>query len=171
MAMDTECDATVEAQGNAEVMKKIRELRDSLIAEHTGREPAELAKAIEETGSMRAAIGPARPGERHLGELEAKEVPESVLSLAAAVGDIEKPMPLDSLVRAFTPDTSGKRAPPGTKVVIVLSAIAIALALLWRFTPLSSVLTLQTAVEFAQQLRNHPLAPMIVILAYTPPAS
>ena len=168
MAMDTECDATVEAQGNPEVMKTIRDFRDRLIAEHTGKEPAEIARAIEETGSMRAAIGPARPGERYLGELEAKEVPDSVLSLAAAVGDIEKPMPLDSLVRAFTPDTSGKHAPPGTKIVIVLSVIAIALALLWRFTPLSSVLTLQTAVEFAQQLRNHPLAPIIIILAYTP---
>jgi uncharacterized membrane protein YdjX (TVP38/TMEM64 family) len=77
-------------------------------------------------------------------------------------------VPLDTLVRSFTPDTSGKRMPPGAKAVIVMSTLAIVLALLWRFTPLSSMITLQAAVEWAQAMRNHPLAPLIVILAYTP---
>jgi uncharacterized membrane protein YdjX (TVP38/TMEM64 family) len=168
MAMDTECDATIEARGHPEVMKKIREIRDRLIAEHSGEEPAVIARRIEEAGGIRAALGKPAGGKPYLGELEAPEVPESVLSLAAAVGDIEKPMPLDSLVRAFTPDTSGKRAPPGTKLVIVATIIAVVLGLIWRFTPLSQALTLQTAVEWAQAMRNQPLAPLIVILAYTP---
>jgi phosphatidylserine/phosphatidylglycerophosphate/cardiolipin synthase-like enzyme/uncharacterized membrane protein YdjX (TVP38/TMEM64 family) len=168
MAMDTECDATVEARGNAEVQRKIREIRDRLIGEHTGTAPEEIARRIESQGGMRKAIEASRGEKRWLGRLEAPEVAETVLSLAAAVGDIEKPMPLDSLVRAFTPDTSGKRLPPGTKAVIVMTFAAVVLALLWRFTPLSRALTLQTAVDWARELRNHPLAPLIVILAYTP---
>ena len=168
MAMDTECDATIEARGNADVARKIREIRDRLIGEHTGTAPEEIARRVELEGGMRKAIAASRTEKRWLGKLDAPEVPETVLSLAAAIGDIEKPMPLDSLVRAFTPDTSGKRLPPGTKAVIVMTLAAVVLALLWRFTPLSRALTLQTAVDWARELRNHPLAPLVVILAYTP---
>jgi phospholipase D1/2 len=168
MAMDSECDVTVEARGDANVRKTIRHIRDRLIAEHTGTEPADMAACVEKSGGMAKAIAHCGSPKRKLDELEAPEIPESVLSLAAAIGDIEKPMPLDSLVRTFTPDTSGKRVPPGTKAVVVLSIFAIVLALIWRFTPLSEVLTLQTAFEWGRSLRGHQLAPLIVILAYTP---
>lgn len=168
MAMDTECDATIEARGDATVMRTIHGIRDRLMAEHTGAEPDAIERLVKETGSLRQAIERAGSPKRNLGRLEAPEVPESVLSVAQAVGDIEKPMPLDSLVRTFTPNTSGKRVPPGTKAVILLSCVAIVLALVWRFTPLSEAVTLQTAVEWARALRHHPLAPLIVILAYTP---
>ncbi|HET9651899.1 MAG TPA: VTT domain-containing protein, partial [Usitatibacter sp.] len=168
MAMDTECDVTVEAQGDAAVAKTIRELRDTLVAEHAGEEPAAMAARIASAGGMAKAIAQSGSDKRRLAELEAPEVPESVLSVAAAIGDIEKPIPLDSLVRSFTPDTSGKRVPPGTKAVIVLSLFAIALALAWQFTPLAGFVTLQAAYEWAHEIHLLPWAPLLVILAYTP---
>jgi len=168
MSMDTECDVTIEARGDPEVMRTIRAFRDELIGEHTGTAPEEIARRIEAAGGIRKAIEQSGTEKRRLRELEAPEIPESVLSMAAAIGDIEKPMPLDSLVRAFTPDTSGKRLPPATKAIVVMTVIAVLLGLVWRFTPLNEAITLKAAVEWAQAMRNHPLAPLIVILAYTP---
>ncbi|HET9580580.1 MAG TPA: VTT domain-containing protein [Usitatibacter sp.] len=168
MAMDTECDVTVEARGDDAVRRTIREIRDRLIAEHSGAEPAAMAARIEAEGGMANAIAKSGSPRRRLGELEAPEVPDSVLSVAAAIGDIEKPIPLDGLVRSFTPDTSGKRVPPGTKAVIVMTLVAIVLALGWQFTPLSGFVSLQAAYEWAHEIRGLPWAPLLVILAYTP---
>jgi phospholipase D1/2 len=168
MSMDTECDATIEARGDPGVARTIRGFRDRLIGEHTGTAPDEVARRIEAAGGMRKAIDGSRTPRRWLGELEAPEIPETVLSVAQAIGDIEKPMPLDSLVRAFTPDSSGRRAPPGFKAIVMMTIVAVALGLAWRFTPLSEAITLQTAFEWARALRGHPLAPLIIILAYTP---
>ncbi|MGE5094784.1 MAG: VTT domain-containing protein [Betaproteobacteria bacterium] len=168
MAMDTECDVTVEARGDDAARRTIREIRDRLIAEHSGEEPAAMAARIEAEGGMANAIAKSGSPQRRLGELEAPEVPDSVLSVAAAIGDIEKPIPLDGLVRSFTPDTSGKRVPPGTKAVIVITLVAIALALGWQFTPLSGFVSLQAAYEWAHEIRGWPWAPLLVILAYTP---
>lgn len=168
MAMDSECDATIEARGEAGVRDAIREMRDRLIAEHTGEDPEAIAARIEAEAGMAKAIDQSGSPQRRLAELEAPEVPDSVLSVAAAIGDIEKPIPLDSLVRNFTPDTSGKRLPPGAKAVMVLTLLAIGLALVWQFTPLASFVTLQTAYQWAQAIQNLPWAPLLIILAYTP---
>jgi len=167
MAMDTECDVTIEAQGRDEVRVRIRELRDRLIAEHTGQEYEPMAKCLEAKGMARA-IDECRGPKRSLNRLEAPEVNETILSLAAAIGDIEKPIPIDNLVRNFTPDTSGKRAPPGMKAVILLSLFAIGLALVWRFTPLSDWIRMETAVKWAKAMKNLPWAPLVIIAAYTP---
>jgi phospholipase D1/2 len=168
MAMDTECDVTLEARGNEAVRATIREIRDRLIAEHAGEEPAAMAQRIAAEGGMAKAIAKSGSPGRKLEELDAPEVPASVLSVAAAIGDIEKPIPLDNLVRNFTPDSSGKRVPPGTKAVIVLSLFAVALAMVWQLTPLASVVTLQTAYEWAHAIHDLPWAPLVIILAYTP---
>jgi len=167
MAMDTECDVTIEAQARDEVRVRIRELRDRLIAEHTGQEYEAMSKCLEAKGMARA-IDECRGPNRALNRLDAPEVNETILSLAAAIGDIEKPIPIDNLVRNFTPDTSGKRAPPGMKAVILLSLFAIGLALVWRFTPLSDWIRMETAVKWAKAMKNLPWAPLVIIAAYTP---
>lgn len=56
MRLDTECDVNLDAQGDANVRATIAELRDSLIAEHLGVDPARVTAAIVASGSMIAAI-------------------------------------------------------------------------------------------------------------------
>src|SRR5258708_4201174 len=56
MGMDTECDITLEAQGDRKVAAAIRLFRDLLIGEHSGTTPAKVAKAHEAAGSMSATI-------------------------------------------------------------------------------------------------------------------
>ncbi|MBA4490828.1 phospholipase D-like domain-containing protein [Paracoccus sp. S1E-3] len=55
MGFDTECDVALVGE-NATDRQTMRDLRDSLLAEHLGRDPAEVAARIDAEGSVIAAI-------------------------------------------------------------------------------------------------------------------
>lgn len=58
MRLDTECDISLDARANGmdEERAQIRALRESLMAEHLGVEPAEVRDAVERHGGLIAAI-------------------------------------------------------------------------------------------------------------------
>jgi phosphatidylserine/phosphatidylglycerophosphate/cardiolipin synthase-like enzyme len=70
MGLDSECDVTIDAAlpANAGVERVIRRLRESLIAEHLGTNPAEVARRFGAAGSLidtiEALRGPGRSLER-----------------------------------------------------------------------------------------------------------
>ncbi|CAM3060380.1 Phosphatidylserine/phosphatidylglycerophosphate/cardiolipin synthase [Paracoccus aminovorans] len=55
MGFDTECDVALLAEDRRD-RDAVRALRDGLLAEHLGRDPAEVARRIAEEGSVTAAI-------------------------------------------------------------------------------------------------------------------
>jgi len=167
MGVDTECDVTIEAQGNELVQHVIHAFRDRLLAEHAGASIEETAAAIARTGTIAGAIQALGSDARRLEPLEAPEVPESKLEFAA-IGDPEQPVSLESLVRQIAPDTSGKRVAPGPIVIGIAILVAVALALLWRFTPLADIVSPQSTVALVQSLADYWWAPLAVIAAYTP---
>ncbi len=166
MGVDTECDVVVEARGEKRLRGKIREFRDRLLAEHLGAEPGAVAKKTK-NGKMAAAIEALRVPERNLCMLEAPELSESVLS-AASIADPEKPISIESFVSQFAPDTPTERAPVGPKIIAGMIAAAIALALVWRYTPLAGIVTPENAIDWAQGFAAYWWAPLAVIVAYTP---
>jgi phospholipase D1/2 len=64
MGLDSECDAMIDARlpGNQGAAPVIARLRADLVAEHLGVEPAQVAAACDETGSLIAAIERLRGG-------------------------------------------------------------------------------------------------------------
>jgi phosphatidylserine/phosphatidylglycerophosphate/cardiolipin synthase-like enzyme len=72
VALDTECDLAVEGRSAAE-RRAIRALRDALVAEHLGVTAAAIAQAVEEEGSLIAAIQRHRGGPRTLRVCEVSE--------------------------------------------------------------------------------------------------
>lgn len=54
LRLDTECDVTIDAElpGDEPARERIAEIRDGLLAEHLGVEPAVIAERIEHTGSL-----------------------------------------------------------------------------------------------------------------------
>jgi len=168
MGVDTECDATVEARGDAKVRAAIRGFRDRLLAEHSGVEVPVLQQALESAGSMAAAVAEVGVPHRVLRPLEAPEVPEALMA-AAKIGDMEKPISLEGLVQGFSSEHPSK-APAAAKplaIVGVIAAIA-SLALLWRYTPLADVVTSENVIATAQRLAQHWWAPLLMIVFYTP---
>jgi phospholipase D1/2 len=56
MGLDSECDLLVDGSSNEAAQRRIAKVRSDLLAEHLGREAAEVFRACEQTGSLIATI-------------------------------------------------------------------------------------------------------------------
>ena len=169
MGMDTECDAVVEAQGEKRVRRVIRGFRDCLLAEHLGVKTEVVAREVARRGTMGAAVESLRTESRCLQKLETREIPETTMAMAG-VGDPEAPITFEQIVERIAPEAAAKRFPVRRAACILggIVAVAIALALLWTYTPLAEVVTADNARRWAQVFSEHWWAPYLVVLVYTP---
>jgi phosphatidylserine/phosphatidylglycerophosphate/cardiolipin synthase-like enzyme/uncharacterized membrane protein YdjX (TVP38/TMEM64 family) len=171
MGVDTECDVVIEARGEKRIQKAIRDFRDRLLAEHLGAEFDAVQAETARSGTMASAIQKLASPTRALKELEAPEIPEAKLA-AAAIGDPEKPISIESIVSQFSMDDEGapaaKKGFGVLKAFGIIVAVAIGLTLLWRYTPLADYLTPTNAIAWAETFSRYWWAPLAVIVAYTP---
>ncbi len=145
----------------------MRAFRDQLLAEHAGTDAATVAAAVEQHGSLAAAIEALPRHARRIETLETPELSDTALSLAA-LGDLERPLPLESIVQEFAPDTSSVGVGPGRRAIALMCLLAVALALAWTFSPLADLVTRENVTEWGREFSRFYWAPVVVILAYTP---
>jgi phosphatidylserine/phosphatidylglycerophosphate/cardiolipin synthase-like enzyme/uncharacterized membrane protein YdjX (TVP38/TMEM64 family) len=166
MGLDSECDITLEADHEG-VAAHIRAFRDDLLAEHLGVERAQVAAEIAARGSIGAAIDALGSAKRALRRLEVEAVSDAVVNLASLV-DPEQPVALEKLEAEFGPRAAKRRNLWGR--VAAAAALLVALAALWRFTPLASLVTADRITGWADRFAHNPWAAAIVVSAYTPAA-
>jgi len=177
MGLDTECDLVLDAGADPRLREGIAGLRDRLLGEHLGAEPAAVAGALAGCGSLVATIDRLRGGPRSLEPLplpaDAAEAavasgPSAPLNLAILDGlvcDPERPAP-DMLIDDLVP--SELRRPVHRSLLgwgLVLAAL-FGLAALWRLTPLPTLLSVERMAALGRALRQHPAAPLLVLVAY-----
>jgi len=171
MGVDTECDVTVEAAGDPKVVGAIRAFRDRLLAEHSGVEVEVLQRALEKSPRIADAVREVGVPNRQLKKLEAPEVSEALMA-AAKIGDMEKPISLEGLVKGFSSEHPSKHPakPKAANPMVLAGVVALiaSLALVWRYTPLAEVFTSDNVIDFTQVLAAHWWAPLLLVLAYTP---
>ena len=168
MGVDTECDVVVEAAAAPRAAHAIRGARDRLLAEHLGVPPDSVAREIERSGSMSAAIATLRGEGRMLRPLtELQEWSDAVVS-AASIADPEQPVSLDSLVEQFAPHTEVRRAVPLWRTALIGAAVLVVLTLAWRYTPLAELVTGDKVIEWAEAFAGYWWAPLAIAAAYTP---
>jgi phosphatidylserine/phosphatidylglycerophosphate/cardiolipin synthase-like enzyme/uncharacterized membrane protein YdjX (TVP38/TMEM64 family) len=168
MGFDTECDLTFEAGGTRRVEAAVRDFRDRLVAEHLDTSADAVRAAVERTGSIHAALHELRSEGRSLRVLE--DVPEwsdTVVNLAA-VADPERPVSLERLVDEFSPDLAQHKSGPAWGKIAAIAILFAALTALWRHTPLSTLVTPERVMAWAQSVGEVPWAPLVVMAAYTP---
>jgi len=87
---------------------------------------------------------------------------------AAKIGDMEKPISIDSLVMGFTHDVPAlnTRHFPWALAASILVLVAFAAA--WRYTPLADVVTAESVIGFTESFSLKWWAPLLIIFAYTP---
>src|SRR6185503_19351395 len=120
MGMDTECDVTLEARGDAKLAAAVTSFRDCLIAEHMEADEAQVSRAIREAGSISAAVHQLRSGEKCLKRLEAPPPSETEIAVAK-VGDPGEPL-FEPVVEL--PDTPVRQARlPGRRMALALGAL------------------------------------------------
>ncbi len=167
MAVDTECDVTIEARGDAKVQAAIQSFLYRLVSEHSSCKVEDVEAALERGPTLAKAIKSLGCEDRKISDLDCPEIAGSMLNLAA-IGDPETPISLDGLVQEFAPPGDPVPAKRGRLLVAGMLLGVVALAFLWRYTPLSAVATPETAIAWARSLADHWWAPIVVVLAYTP---
>jgi len=169
MALDTECNITIEARGPGAVRiaAAIARLRARLLAEHLDTTPEMVQAELRLRHGLHAAAAALRHSERTLCVLEPETTPElDALIPEQALFDPEQPIEPDKLVAEFVPSEARKPVP---RRLIGVGLLAIALALLavaWRWTPLREVVNLASLVAFARQLEEMPFTPLAVVGSY-----
>jgi phospholipase D1/2 len=168
MGLDTECDVTVDAGRNKGDRATVRRFRDELLAEHLGRTVPEVEAATREYASMNAAVTALHKEDRTLKPLQ--DLPEySDAALAAlAVADPEKPVSLETLVEQFAPGVEVRPAIVTWNKALLAGAALLAVALVWRFTPLADLASGEAMAAWVAAFGQRWWALPAVILAYTP---
>ena len=145
MGSDTEFDLTIIGEDEAS-RTAILGIRDLLIAEHCGAEPAEVASAVAGTGSLRGAIEKLNGGKsRRLAPIaDDRNGDETLSETLVALADPEKPIdPTLSLVglSAFSAAPGkNKRFRKGPVFwLVVVALVMVGLAATWTLTPLNAI--------------------------------
>lgn len=170
MGMDTECDVLIEAKGDPEVSRAIVEFRNGLLAEHLGVQDAcAVGECLSSSSCLREMIETLGRPERRLAVLEQlPEWSEAVVSVAA-IADPNEPISVEGLTSDLHADDEPRPAqgPAWGKLAAIVLVIA-ALFALWRFTPLSEVVTAERMSAWADEFGGRPWVPFVILIAYTP---
>ena len=65
-------------------------------------------------------------------------------------------------------DTAAHRAGPAWGKIAVIAVVVVALAAIWRYTPLADYLTAERIIGWAERVRAVPWAPLAVMFVYVP---
>lgn len=166
MGVDTECDLAIEASGPEEAAT-IASIRNGLLAEHLGVEPADVVRALEQRGSLIGAIEALAGNERTLKALEPKLDPDldGLVPVAETI-DPERPIDLDRMVQKMVPEderpSASRRLLGFTIVVLSVGMLAVA----WRWGPLGQWLDLATLQSLSQAIERSPWTPIWMLGAY-----
>jgi phosphatidylserine/phosphatidylglycerophosphate/cardiolipin synthase-like enzyme/uncharacterized membrane protein YdjX (TVP38/TMEM64 family) len=171
MALDTECDLAIEAGDGPEhatTRHAIAAVRWRLLGEHLGCSPEQVAAGAAEHGSIAAFIDSRRQYARSLQPLHDTE-PGVALNLAVldgVVADPERPIDADLFMLQLVPEEMerpARRSLYGVVTALLLVMCAIAA---WHFTPLRELASAERVAGFVRELRQSPLGPLYVLIAY-----
>jgi len=166
MGLDTECDLALEAN-NPGVARSICTLRNRLLGEHLGVAPDEVARAIEQTGSLLRAIEALRGNPRSLEPLDDAVDPElDALVPDAAIIDPERPVDPEELAAELVPPDERPLAGKRLALLALLLGATAALAVAWRWGPLAAWLDRDALAQAVVWARGSAVAPLWVFGAY-----
>jgi phospholipase D1/2 len=167
MGLDTECDLAIEARGEARIRNGIATMRNRLLAEHLDVTPSAVTEALTQQRSLIRAIETLGGSARTLRPFEFCVSDElDALVPDARIADPELPIDGDQIAREFVAD---EEKTPTTRSLIALASlliVALLLAAIWRWTPLSDWIDLKATIGWLGSLRGEWTAPLIVILVY-----
>ena len=172
MGMDSECDATIEAQGDPTITAAIRDFRNRLLGEHLDASPAQVDRTTRLLGSLHGAIGVLGGKARTLKRFEhLPEWPAAVLELAR-IADPVAPVSLENLIESAAPPAPAYGPPSDLRTaglrLMAIMLVLFAFAAIWRYTPLTNYLAPERVMAWAHEFAGRPWAPLVILTAYTP---
>jgi phospholipase D1/2 len=160
MGADTECDLAIEAQTDRE-RKDITEIRNRLLGEHCGVAAADVAAFLVRHGSLVRAADELSANGHSLRPIDDGEPDESGLSnVIERIADPPRPIRPARLARHLL-----TRFRP-LLVALACALVVLGIALAWRYTPLSALVTADNVRAVLRGVRGEPWAILIVVLVF-----
>lgn len=166
MGVDTECDLSIEANGEQRISAAIATFRNRLLSEHLGASVAEVSQTIQHTNSLLKTIEALQRPERTLKKLEGNDPTLEVdpLILNANIIDPEKPLDPELVVDTLVPGNEGRRhASKGLILISSILVVLLALTAAWQWTPLKDWLDMDHLLAGFAVIEKSSAAPFIVI--------
>ena len=160
MGADTECDLAIEARTDRE-RTAILEIRNRLLGEHCGVAAADVATFLARHGSLVRAADELSVNGHSLRPIDDGEPDEGGLSdVIERIADPSRPLRPTRLARHLLT----RLRPLLVALACVLVVLGIALA--WRYTPLSGLVTADNVRAVLKTVRGEPWAILIVVLVF-----
>ncbi len=170
MRFDSECVLAFEGAEDDSVGEAIANLRNRLLAEHSGRSVEAVANAFAEEKSMDRVIASlSKESGRGLKKLDyRRSLPFDGAAIVKdpELLDPESPVAFDRMMDRFARNGQEQsKAPQMVKLAGVL-VILIGLAAAWRWSPLAQWVTTENMAAWAGAIRSHPMSFPIVMAVY-----
>ena len=167
MGLDTECDVAIDAGDDAHLQEQVAATRNDLLAEHLGVAVEQVAAHLRQSGSLVATVEALRSEGRSLRELDGtvsaeldRQIPDQ------AVIDPELPLEPEHLAQQFLSEEQREHiGNHGLQLAVLIGAV-VAVALVWRWTPLSEYLNLETIDAWIRQISASRFTPLILLGVY-----
>jgi phospholipase D1/2 len=160
MGADTECDLAIEAHSDRE-RTAILEIRNRLLGEHCGVTADEVAAFLARHGSLLRAADELSANGHSLRPIDDGEPDESSLSdVIERIADPPRPIRPARFARHML----ARLRPLLIALACVLVLLGIALA--WRYTPLSGLVTADNVRAVLKAVRGEPWAIVVVVLVF-----
>ena len=157
MGLDSECNVSLEASGDARVARAIDHLRCDLLGEHLGLTAEEVRARRAHTDSWAALIAACRSHDRHLEPLADEE---QALPTEPLFADPERPIEAQALIAAYMPETAQPHVTRHlVRNALILLAV-LACASLWHITPLHTWLKIGHLIALLHAAGRSSSAPL-----------
>ena len=159
--LDTECDLAFEAE-TVEQRRAVLRVRDRMIGHFCGATAKEVAEAVTRTGSLVAAAQLLRQGGHSLQRVDVSEPEVESVSLLESLADPERPIAPPAFLQSFVGERPHARRLLRFAKVIAVALVIVALALIWRLTPLSTLTDTENIRRWLADIADMRAAPLIV---------
>ncbi len=160
MGADTECDLAIEAHTDRE-RTAILDIRNRLLGEHCGVEAADVAAFLARHGSLVRAADALSANGHSLRPIDDGEPDEGGLSgVVERLADPPRPIRPARLARHLV-----ARLRP-LLVALACALVVLGIALAWRYTPLSALVTSDNVHTVLRSVRGEPWAIVVVVTVF-----
>ena len=166
MGTDTECDLVFVARTRQE-RQRIAEVRNRLFGDHCGCGASDIAVALVEKKSLLAVADTMGCNGHRLIPIDDGEADTDDLSAyIEGVADPERPIGAEEFISSLLGGTVPRRQLPTVMKIVLVAACVLALALIWEYSPVSTLVNPQAVASALNEFARGPWGPLVVIFAF-----
>ncbi|WP_353189258.1 VTT domain-containing protein [Pandoraea pnomenusa] len=168
MALDTECNLAIAANGDARIAAGIARARNRLMAEHLDLTESAVSDAFSRDKGLHGAIDALhRDGGRTLEAFtpELREADDAA-SPGSVVLDPMEPIDFENVMGTFIATEARPRLIGRIASLVVLLLVLASLALAWRYTPLREWADVRRVLGMVERIHHMSMAPLVMMGVY-----